>query len=33
MQLFNLNKNECSNPGLLALSELLIDVWWRMVLD
>jgi hypothetical protein len=26
MQLFDLNKNECSNPGLLALSELLIDV-------
>jgi hypothetical protein len=33
MQLFDLNKNECSKPGLLALSELLINLWWRMVLD
>jgi hypothetical protein len=26
MQLLDLNKNECSKPGLLALSELLINV-------
>jgi hypothetical protein len=26
MQLFDLNKNGCSKPGLLALSELLINV-------